>query len=403
MSTRKKKIILAYSGGLDTSVIARWLAEKDFEVICFVANIGQKESFSQLKKKALFSGASQFILSDLREELIKNYAFLAIQFNAKYEGKYLLGTALARPLIAKAMVAIAKKEKTNILSHGATGKGNDQVRFELSAYALDAKIKIIAPWREEDFFSIIKGREDAIEYAKKYKIPIKATPKKPWSSDENLLHISYEAGVLEDPNAQAPEEVYEWTRSPKKAPDKSETIQLSFNKGIPFAINQKKLTPIQLFENLNKIGSLHGIGRIDIVESRFIGMKSRGVYEAPAVTILQEAHEDLEKLCVDRDVLILKESLMPRFARLVYNGLWYTQEMNCLLALLEKTQTNVTGSVTLELYKGNVLIQKRSSSTSLYNKKIASMDWDGGAYDQKQASGFISLLSIPLKAQAKRK
>ena len=349
------------------------------------------------------SGASKFILSDLREELIKDYAFLAIQFNAKYEGKYLLGTALARPLIAKAMLAIAKKEKTNILSHGATGKGNDQVRFELSAYALDSKIKIIAPWREEDFFSLIKGREEAIEYAKKHKIPIKATTKKPWSSDENILHISYEAGLLEDPNHQAPEDMYEWTRSPKKALDKSEIIELSFNKGIPFAINQKKLSPIQLFKNLNEMGSLHGIGRIDIVESRFIGMKSRGVYEAPAVTILQEAHEDLEKLCVDRDVLTLKESLMPRFARLVYNGLWYTQEMNCLLALLEKAQTNVSGSVTLELYKGNVLIQKRSSAVSLYDEKVASMDWDGGAYDQKQASGFINVLSIPLKAQAKQK
>jgi len=398
----KKKVVLAYSGGLDTSVLTKWLEQQGYTVICLAVNVGQREDFSALKKKALCSGAKKCIVSDLRSEFIESFVWPALQFHARYEGRYLLGTSLARPLIGKELVRIAKKEGAQYIAHGATGKGNDQVRFELTAYALDPEIKIIAPWRMKEFNSVFKGRADLIQYANDHNIPVKATAQKPWSSDENALHISFEAGMLEDPKQRPNEEMFELTVSPEKAPNEPQQINIAFECGIPVALNGKKMKAVELLSALNEIGGTHGVGRTDIVESRYVGMKSRGVYETPGGTILYAAHRDIECLTCDRDVMHLKDTLMPQFARLVYNGYWFSHEMECLLALLKESQRKVSGLVSIELYKGNVTVIGRSSKESLYDAAVASMEDDEGAYTQADATGFIRLHALPLKVQGIR-
>lgn len=399
----KEKVVLAYSGGLDTSVILKWLEQKGYDVVAYVADVGQGGDWKAIEQKAMASGAKEFYVDDLKEEFAKDYVFTAVAFNALYEGRYYLGTSLARPLIAKGIVETAKKTGSAYFAHGATGKGNDQVRFELSAAALNPELKAIVPWRMPEFSSVIKGRLEAMEYAKKHGIPVKATASKPWSSDENAMHISFEAGILEDPAATPPADMFEYTVSPKDAPNESEIVEIEFEKGIPVSINGKKLSPYLLLKEANALGARNGIGRVDMVESRYVGMKSRGVYETPGATLLMAAHRDLEGLTLDGSVINLKETLMPRFATLVYNGYWFSHETQCLKSLLWKSQEYVTGKVKLELYKGNVTSIGRSSGYSLYNMDVASMDDDHGAYDQTLATGFIKLHSLPLIAGAKRK
>ncbi len=397
-----KKVILAYSGGLDTSVICKWLSEKNYQVVCYVADVGQQADFAAIKKKAINSGASKVVVENLQDEFLDKFILPALGFNALYESRYLLGTSLARPLIAKGLVNCAKKEKANIIAHGATGKGNDQVRFEISAYSLNPKITIIAPWRMKEFYSVIKGRKEAISYAKKHNIKIAATSSEPWSSDDNLYHISFEAGILENPEQKPPEKMFQYSTSILKSPNKITPINLEFQKGIPVKINNQSLSPVKILQRLNQLGGENGVGRVDIVESRFLGMKSRGVYETPGGTILHQAHVDLETFTLSRELLRLKNSLMLRFSDLVYNGFWYTEEMNCLLAFLKESQKNVSGIVDLEIIKGNVIITGRKSNGSLYNEKIASMDDDGGAYNIEDASGFIKINALNVKAEKLR-
>jgi argininosuccinate synthase len=399
----REKVVLAYSGGLDTSVILKWLDLQGYDVVAYIADLGQAEHLKDLEEKAYKSGAVDFYCIDMRESFVTDYIYPAVQFNAVYEGRYLLGTSLARPIIAKGMVDLAHKVGAKYVAHGATGKGNDQVRFELSVAALDPNIKCITPWRIPEFFNKIKGRKEAMNFAKEHGIPVKATVDKPWSSDENFMHISFEAGILEDPNAVPPKDMFEMTVDPKDAPDESEIIEIGFEKGIPTTLNGKKVNPIEMLDTLNKIGGKHGIGRIDIVESRYVGMKSRGVYETPGGTLLIAAHRDLEGMTLEGSLIQLKETLMPRFAQLTYNGYWFTSEMDCLLAFVKESQKYVTGSIKLELYKGNITIVGRKSEYSLYDPMIASMEDDAGAYDQTDANGFIKLHSIPLIANAKRK
>lgn len=398
----REKIVLAYSGGLDTSVILKWLQLKGYDVVAYVADLGQISDVAPIKEKALSSGAVDFYCLDLREEFVKEYVYPSIKFNALYEGRYLLGTSLARPIIAKGMVEIAHKTGAKFLSHGATGKGNDQVRFELSAAALDPSLTTITPWRIPEFFNKIKGRQEAMDFAEEHGIPIKATKSQPWSSDDNLMHISFEAGILEDPANRPPKEMFEYSVDPKDAPDESEIIEIEFEKGEAVRLNGKAFSPASMLTELNKLGGKHGIGRVDMVESRYVGMKSRGVYETPGGTILMAAHRDLEALTLDGSVINLKETLMPRFASLVYNGYWFSSEMDCLKALLDESQKYVTGKVRLELYKGNVICIGRESDYSLYNMMVVSMDDDKGAYDQTDAAGFIKLHALPLKAHAAR-
>jgi len=355
-----------------------------------------------IKEKALKSGAVDFYALDLKEEFVKDFVFEAIKFNAKYEGRYLLGTSLARPIIAKGMVEVAAKTGAKFLAHGATGKGNDQVRFELTAAALNPELKTIVPWREPEFFNVIKGRKEAMDFAKEHGIPVKATADKPWSSDDNLMHISFEAGILEDPSKRPPAEMFEYTVDPKNAPNEAEIIELKFEQGVATKLNGKKLSPAEMLRELNALGSKHGIGRIDMVESRYVGMKSRGVYETPGGTILHVAHRDLEALTLDGGTINLKDTLMPRFASLVYAGYWYCPEMDCMKALCEESQKYVTGKVRLELYKGNVTCIGRESKYSLYNQLVVSMEDDAGAYNQTDAAGFIKLHALPLKAHAAR-
>jgi argininosuccinate synthase len=398
----KEKVVLAYSGGLDTSVILKWLDLKGYDVIAFVANLGQKDDFEAVRKKAFASGARDFHLLDLRDDFVKDFVFTAIKFNALYEGRYMLGTSLARPIIAKGMVDIAKKTGAKYVSHGATGKGNDQVRFEFSVAALAPELRAIVPWRDPEFFGAIKGRKEAIEFTKKYNIPVKATADAPWSSDENLMHISFEAGILEDPDRKPPKEMFKYTIHPEDAPESAEPVEIAFEKGEPISVNGKRLSSVRILEELNVIGGKHGIGRIDMVESRYVGMKSRGVYETPGGTILHIAHRDLEGLTLEAGLINLKDTLMPRFASLVYNGYWYSSEMEALIALVKESQKFVTGEVSLELYKGGVTVTGRRSPFSLYNSLIASMDFDLGAYNQADATGFINLHSIPLRRNALR-
>lgn len=397
-----KKVILAYSGGLDTSVILKWLIEKGFEVVCFLADIGQKEDMEFLKAKALKLGAAKVYIEDLKQEFVEKYVFQALKADAVYEGRYLLGTALARPLIAKKQIEIAIKENTLFVAHGATGKGNDQVRFEMTYLTLMPDAAIISPWKDPEFLAQFKGRSDMIEYAQKHAIPITSTLQKPYSMDENLLHTSYEGGILEDPSKEAPEEMFQHTLPLKKAPDKEASIMIEFSKGIPVAVVNfsdgmtVEGSAVALLTYLNALGSKHGVGRIDIVENRFVGMKSRGAYETPGGTILWKAHHDLEALVLDREVFHLKEMWMPKIAQLIYNGFWFSPEMDFLMAAIEKSQEHVEGKVYLKLYKGNVIIFKRESAKSLYSQDVASMDCLGN-YDQLDAKGFIKLNALRLK------
>ena len=400
----KEKVVLAYSGGLDTTAIIPWLKENfDYEVICVCVDCGQGEELDGLEERAKFCGASKLYIEDVTDEFCDEYIMPCLQAHAVYENKYLLGTSMARPVIAKKLVEIARKEGASAICHGATGKGNDQVRFELTAAALAPDLKVIAPWRDEEFFTVIKGRKEAMEFAAKYDIPVKATVSKPWSSDDNALHISFEAGILEDPAVCPPDDMFEYSKSPKAAPDKAEVIEIEFDKGIAVKLNGETLSPYNMLIALNKLGGENGIGRGDMVESRYVGMKSRGVYETPGAAIIMAAHRDLEGLTLDGSVLNLKETLMPRFAALVYNGYWFSHEMDCMRAMLDKSQEYVTGKVKLELYKGNVTCIGRSSDYSLYNMAVASMEDDGGAYNQSDATGFIRLHSLPLKMHASRK
>jgi argininosuccinate synthase len=403
----KEKVILAYSGGLDTSVILKWLLDKGYDVVAYIADVGQEEDFEEAKKKALAIGASKVYIEDLKEEFITDFVYPAIKANAIYESRYMLGTSLARPLIAKRHIEIAKKEKTNIVSHGATGKGNDQVRFELTFMTLMPDVKIIAPWRDKEFLGQFQGRGDMISYAEKNKIPVKATAKKPYSSDPNSMHISYEAGELEDPMFRPGKDMFEMTVDPKDAPDKETRIKITFEKGVPVIVENledgtKKKETLELFTYLNKIAGQNGIGRIDLVENRFVGMKSRGVYETPAGTVLRAAHLDLEGLTLDREVMRIRDSLIPKISELIYNGFWFAPEMELLMAMVNKSQENVSGSVTLSLYKGNTMPIGRESKQSLYSESIASMDVHGD-YDQTDATGFIKLNALRLKQWANRK
>jgi argininosuccinate synthase len=398
----KKKLVLAYSGGLDTSVILKWLIHKGYDVVCFVGNVGQKDDFQAVKRKALRTGASKVYVEDLRKEFVTDFIFPALRGNAVYEGRYLLGTALARPLLAKKQVRIAEREGAGYVSHGATGKGNDQVRFELTYYALNPKLKIISPWRDPQFLRELKGRGDLIAYAKRWKIPVKASLKKSYSEDENLMHISHEAGELENPMFRPPEHVFSVTASPRKAPNKETVLEIHFRDGTPVKVVNRntgtvKTKPLDLFLYLNALGSRNGIGRVDIVENRFVGVKSRGIYETPGATILWCAHRDLESVAMDREVMRLRDMLIPRLSQLIYNGFWYSPEMDFLMSAFQKSQEAITGRVILSLYKGNVAAVGRESSTSLYDEKLSSMEMEGG-FDATDSTGFINIHAVRLKA-----
>src|SRR5437762_565569 len=402
------KIVLAYSGGLDTSIILRWLKDNfQAEIIAFCADIGQEEEFDGLKEKALKTGASKCYIDNLQEEFARDFIFPMFQAGAIYEGQYLLGTSIARPLIAKRMVEIARKEKADAIAHGATGKGNDQVRFELAATALAPELRVIAPWREERFRDQFPGRAEMIAFANANKIPVAASAEKPYSMDRNLLHISYESGVLEDPwfDASAPEmrDMYKLSVAPEDAPNEAEHVDLAFEAGHCVAVNGKSLSPLDVMQTLNKLGGKHGIGRVDIVENRSIGMKGRGVYETPGGAILHFAHRQMETLTMDREVMHLRDSLIPKYSELVYNGFWFSPEREALQALVTETQRDVTGLVRLKLYKGNIIVAGRQSPKSLYNPKIATMEGEKSTYDQDDATGFIRLNALRLKVRAARK
>jgi argininosuccinate synthase len=391
------KVILAYSGGLDTSVIVPWLKNnyENCEVICFTADLGQEEELEGLEEKAIASGASKLVVMDLQEEFLKDYVFPAVQAGAIYEREYLLGTSLARPLIAKKLVEIAEAEGADAVSHGCTGKGNDQVRFELTVMALNPKIKIIAPWREWE----IRSREDAIRYAVKYNIPVSQTEKDIYSRDRNIFHLSHEGGPLEDPWNEPANEMYQFTVSPEEAPDKPEYIEIGFEKGNPVSLNGEKLSALELFNHLNKIAGKQGIGRVDIVENRLVGMKSRGVYETPAGSVIFRAHQALESMCLDKYTMHYKDFVAVKYAELVYNGMWFMQLREALDAFIKVTQENVTGTVRLKLYKGNIMIAGRRSPYSLYREDYASFGEDD-VYNQQDAHGFIQLFGLPLKVEA---
>ncbi len=394
-----KKVVLAYSGGLDTSVMIPWLKENyGCEVIAFAANIGQAEELKGLKEKAKKTGASKIYIEDLSQEFAQDFLFPMLKSGAVYEGQYLLGTSVSRPLIAKRQVEIAKKEKADALAHGATGKGNDQVRFELTYKALAPDLEIIAPWREWE----LKGRAEEVEYAKERKIPVPVSKDKPYSSDRNLWHISYEGGVLENPWFEPKENMFILTNSPEKAPSKAEYVEVGFEKGEPKMVNAKRLSPVQLIQRLNKIGGKHGIGRVDIVENRLVGIKSRGVYETPGGAILYAAHQALESITLDRDTMHYKQGVALRYAELVYYGQWFTPLKTSLDAFINKTQENVTGVVRLKLYKGNCLVVGRKSPKTLYRPDLATFEKEE-IYNQKDAEGFINLFGLPIKVQAKLK
>ncbi|MEY2549847.1 MAG: argininosuccinate synthase [Verrucomicrobiota bacterium] len=400
------KIVLAYSGGLDTSVILRWLKENyQAEIIAFCADIGQEEELAGLDQKALSTGAAECVIDDLREEFARDFIFPMLQAGAIYEGQYFLGTSIARPLIAKRMVEIARREKADAIAHGATGKGNDQVRFELTAAALAPELQVIAPWREERFRKEFPGRAEMIAYAAAQKIPVEASAAKPYSMDRNLLHISFESGMLEDPWFDASSEeargMYKLSVAPEDAPDEAEYIELEFRDGNCVAVNGGTLSPLGVMETLNKLGGKHGIGRVDLVENRFVGMKSRGVYETPGGALLHFAHRQMESLTMDREVMHLRDSLVPKYSELVYNGFWFAPERYALQALVTETQRDVTGIVRLKLYKGNIIAAGRKSPKSLYDPQIATMEGGGAdAYNQSDATGFIRLNALRLKARA---
>ena len=399
------KIILAYSGGLDTSVILTWLKQNyDAEIIAFCADIGQEEELDGLTEKALRTGAAKCIIEDLREEFARDFIFPMFQAGAIYEGQYFLGTSIARPLIAKRMVEIARTESAEAIAHGATGKGNDQVRFELTAAALAPELKMIAPWRVKNFRQQFPGRAEMIAFANENKIPVEASVSKPYSMDRNLLHISYESGLLEDPwfDASSPQmrDMYKLSAAPEDAPNEAEHVDLAFDAGNCVAVNGMSLSPLGVMQALNKLGGKHGIGRVDIVENRFVGMKSRGVYETPGGAILHFAHRQMETLTMDREVMQLRDSLIPKYSTLVYDGFWFAPEREALQALVTETQRDVTGVVRLKLYKGNIIIAGRKSPKSLYDPQIATMEAVASTYDQDDATGFIRLNALRFKVRA---
>ena len=397
-----KKVVLAYSGGLDTSVILKWLVNKGYEVICFIGNVGQKEDFDAVENKALFTGASKVYTEDLRKAFVTDYIFPALKGNALYEGRYLLGTALARPLLAKKQIEIAAKEGAEYVSHGSTGKGNDQVRFELGYYALNPAIKIIAPWKDPEFLAQFKGRTDMINYAKEWDIEITASKKRPYSEDENLMHISHEAGILEDPSIRPDDDIFTLSNTVKNAPDAETLIEIEFRNGIPSHVKNlndgtEKTDPLDLFMYLNKLGGENGIGQLDMVENRFIGIKSRGIYETPGAAILWLAHRDLEGISMDKEVMHLRDMLIPKFSELIYNGFWFSPEMDFIMSAFNKSQEAINGTVRLALYKGNMIPAGRESSTSLYDQDLSSMDMEGG-FNAVDSQGFININAIRLKA-----
>jgi argininosuccinate synthase len=391
------KIVLAYSGGLDTSVILKWLMETyQCPVVAFAADLGQGEELAEVRAKALATGAAEVYIDDLREEFARDFIFPMFRANALYEGAYLLGTSIARPLIAKAQVEVARRTGADAVSHGATGKGNDQVRFELTYTALAPDLQIIAPWREWD----LAGRAECVEYAKKHGIPVPVTQDKPYSSDRNLLHISFEGGILEDPWAEPPADMFVLTKAPEDAPDTPQYVEIDFEAGDPVAVDGQRLSPFQLLDYLNRVGGEHGIGRVDLVENRYVGLKSRGVYETPGGTILRAAHQAVESLTLDREVMHLRDSLIPRYAELVYYGYWFAPERYALQALIDEAQKPVTGTARLKLYKGNVTVVGRKAPQSLYRPELVTFE-AGGDYQQSDATGFIRLNALRLKIRAK--
>jgi len=397
-----KKVMLAYSGGLDTSVILKWLINKGYEVIAYVADVGQNDDFEAVREKALAIGASSVIIEDLKREFVTDYIFQAVKANAVYEDRYLLGTALARPLIAKKQIEAAMEYEADYVAHGATGKGNDQVRFELAYYALKPDIKVISPWKDAEFLSQFQGRSDMIRYAAGHRIPVKASISKPYSEDDNLMHISHEAGILEDPLYFAGKDILQKMVMPMDAPDKQTHISVTFKDGIPVNVTNKDdntsySDPLELFTYLNKLGGANGIGLLDMVENRFVGIKSRGIYETPGATILYSAHKDIEGIAMDREVMRLRNMLAPVFAELVYNGFWFSPEMEFLKAAMDKSQEVIDGVVHMILYKGNIIIEGRESPSSLYNKELSSMDIEGG-FNQADSLGFIRINAIRLMA-----
>ena len=406
MKAMKEKIILAYSGGLDTSVILKWLSNKGFDVIAYVADVGQNEDFKAVEEKAYATGASKVYVEDLKAPLVTDYIFPALKANTIYEGTYMLGTSLARPIIAKRHIEIAKKEGTKYVAHGATGKGNDQVRFEFGYYMNMPDVKIISPWKDEEWLSQFEGRSDMLKYAADNGIPVKASLKKPYSEDENLIHISHEAGILEDPSKRCPEDVYSLTLSPEKAADKETILTFTFKDGVPLSVKNEGdgtvvTDPVEMIIYLNKMGHDNAIGRVDMVENRFIGIKSRGVYETPGCEILWKAHHNLEGLTMDKEAMHLRDMLSPKYAELIYNGYWGAPEFNMLTALFDESQKNVTGTATVALYKGNVINAGISSDCSLYNEDLGSMDKAGG-YHPIDCKGFININAIRLMASSLR-
>ncbi len=397
----KGKIVLAYSGGLDTSVILKWFIEEGYEVIAYIADVGQEEDFKAAEEKALKVGAAKVYVEDLKEEFVKEYIFRAVKSQAIYEGRYLLGTSVARPIIAKRQIEIAEKEGAQFVSHGATGKGNDQVRFELSYYSLKPDIKVLAPWKMEEFLTRFEGRQDMLNYADQYGIPVTATRKKPYSEDDNMLHISHEAGILEDPNAAADEDVYSRTNGVDKQPDTADIVTIDFEQGVPVKVTNETdgktvSGAVELFQYLNELGTKHGIGRLDMVENRFVGIKSRGVYETPGGEILYKAHRDLEGLTLDREVMKLRDQMALKVAELIYNGFWFSPEFDLLSTFMDKAQETNTGSVQVRLIKGMAYPIARKSPIALYDPEQSSMDVTGG-YDQKDADGFIKINAVRLK------
>ena len=396
------KVVLAYSGGLDTSIILHWLIDRGYDVVAYIADVGQEEDFAAAEARALEIGASKVYIEDLKREFVTDYINPAIQANAIYEGRYLLGTAIARPIIAKRQIEIAAAEGASYVSHGSTGKGNDQVRFELTYYALNPAIKVIAPWKMQEFLDEFKGRPDLLAYAEKHGIEVKATLAKPYSEDDNLFHISHESGILEDPAREADADIYSKTVDPKDAPDTPARIVITFKDGIAVKVESLddgtvKTDPLELFVYLNELGGAHGVGRIDIVENRFVGIKSRGVYETPAGTILHAAHRDIEGMAMDREVMRLRDMLSAKFSELIYNGFWFSPEMNFLMAAIRTSQEYIDGEVTMELFKGGAYVKSRKSPSSLYDKDLSSMDIEGG-FDQKDSAGFIKINAIRLMA-----
>lgn len=392
------KIVLAYSGGLDTSVILRWLQEEyGATIIAFCADLGQREPLGEINKKALRMGCKKAVVEDLREEFVRDFVFPMLRANAVYEGGYLLGTSIARPLIAKRQIEIARKEGANTVAHGATGKGNDQVRFELTYYALAPGIKVIAPWREWK----LSSRESLIDYAKKHDIPVPVTKKKPYSTDMNMLHLSYEGGILEDPWAEPPSDMYTMMVSPEKAPNKAEYLEIGYEQGNPVSVNGKRLSPAKLLDTLNTIAGRNGVGRLDMVENRYVGMKSRGVYETPGGTVLHAAHRAVESITLDRETMHMRDGLVPKYAEMVYYGYWFAPEREALQVMMDKIQEGVTGTARLKLYKGGVSVVGRKSPVTLYHGGFATFEKDQ-VYNQKDAEGFIRLNSLRLRIRSLR-